>query len=205
MTVLTVYQKIITMKKFLTILVLTAVCGAANAIDNPKSPVGMAVVKSGSVFKLFYKGVKRSDVKVTIYNDKGEAVYKETLHKLESFVRPYNFSSIGEGDYTLELEGDDGKQSQAISYHNGSAPQTLMKLIKVSDANDKYVLSVANQGSAKIQVRIFDNANGLVYDKSEKLSGNFAQVYNLADLGSDFSFEVTDQQGITQTLVYNKK
>jgi hypothetical protein len=88
------------MKKFLTILVvLAAVSVAVNAknVDKPKSPVGMAVVKTGSIFKLYYKGAKSGDVKVTIYNDNNEKVYTETIRKIDSFMRPYNFSSLKEG------------------------------------------------------------------------------------------------------------
>jgi hypothetical protein len=193
------------MKKFLSILVVLAVvCSAAKAnIDDPKSGSGMAVVKSGDVFKLIYKGVKPGDIKVTIYNAQGKTIFQETLHKLASFVRPYNFSSIAEGEYTLELEGENGKQVQSISHRN-EASALPMKLVAVSGATNKYVLSVPNQGAGLMQVKIYDNTNGLVYDRTEKLDGNFARVYNLTDIGSGFSFEVTDVNGVTQTLVYER-
>jgi hypothetical protein len=63
---------------------------------------------------------------------------------------------------------------------------------------------VPNQGAGLMQVKIYDNANGLVYDRTEKLDGNFARVYNLTDIGLGFSFEVTDVNGVTQTLVYER-
>ena len=73
-----VYLKFPIMKKFLSILVvLAAVSGAvnANAIDNPKSETGLALMKSESGFKVFYKGSKVGKVRVTITNDKGESVF----------------------------------------------------------------------------------------------------------------------------------
>src|SRR5688572_11120670 len=111
------------MNKFLTILVmLTVVCSSvvANNIDNPKATTGMAVVKSGSIFKVYYRGLKRADVKVRILNEEGKAVHKETLKNIESFVRPYNFSTLREGNYTIELETEDGKQFTSIEYATGA-------------------------------------------------------------------------------------
>jgi hypothetical protein len=195
------------MKNLLTILVvLTAVCGAVNvnAIDKPKAPVGMAVVKSGSIFKVYYRGAKPGDVKVTIYNDKGVQVYKEKIHNLESFIRPYNFSTLSEGEYTVELEGEDGKQIQPLSYHITSTKK-LMKLAHVTGTDNKYLLMVANKGNDVLQVKIYDGSNSLLYNTTETIQGDFGKVYNLSTVGKNFSFEVTDQNGNTEILTYSGK
>lgn len=193
------------MRKYLTILVvLTAVCSSvsANEIDKPKTPVGMAVVKTGAIFKLYYKGLKPADVRVTIFNDKGIPVYKETLRHIESFMRPYNFSTLGEGDYTIELDGEEGKQIQKISYHKFSSKK-LMNIIRVAGSEDKYMLRVSNKGSEKLQIRIFDRSNALIYVGNENIEGDFAKIYDLGKTGSGFVFEITDKNGLTQSVTYN--
>jgi hypothetical protein len=192
------------MKKFLTmIVVLTVMYSAvvANAIDKPKSPVGTSVIKSGSVFKLFYKGTRPSDVTVTILDEKGTAVYKETLRNVENFMRPYNFSSLKEGEYTIELNHEDGKQLQKISYHNAvaTAQKKLMNLLRVP-GTEKYMLRVSNKGNETLKVSVFDAKHALVYSGTEKIDGDFAKIYDMNEVGQGFVIEVTDQNGITQSL-----
>jgi hypothetical protein len=192
------------MKNFLTILVLTAMCGAVNAneIDNPKASVGMAIMKTGSVIKLFYQGSVAADVKVSIFDAKGERVFRETFRNIENFVRPYNFSSLKEGEYTIELEGADGRQLQKVNYSKGKI-EKLMHLVRLAGAENKYVLTVANKGSEKLQVKIYDGENSLIYNETESFQGDFAKIYNLNKVGEKFLFEVTDQNGVSKSLTYS--
>lgn len=193
------------MKKFLTIFfVLTAVCGGvqANEIDNPKAAAGMAVMKSGSVIKLFYKGTVSGDVKVSIYSEKGEKVFTETIRNIENFVRPYNFSTLPEGAYTIELKGADGRQLQKVNYSKGKI-EKLMNLMHLTGSENKYVLTVANKGSEKLKVRIYDEKNNLLYNETEVIQGDFAKIYNLNKVSGRFLFEVTDQNGVTKSLTYS--
>ena len=189
------------MKKFLSLLgVLTVLVGVVNAnVDKPKSPAGMAVVKSVSGFKLFYQGEKRGDVKVTIYNASGQVVHKETLRNIESFVRPYNLTSLSDGDYTVELIGEDGRQVKTVSYSvakNGKH----MKLIRLAGTENKYFLAVANTGTDALRIKIYNESNTLIFNELEKIDGNFGKIYRLENVGKDFRFEITDRQGITKTL-----
>jgi hypothetical protein len=192
------------MKNFLTILVvLTAVAGAVNvnAIDKPKSPAGMAVMKSGSVFKLFYQGTKSDNIKVTIFNASGKPVFKESLRHVENFMRPYNFSSLPDGAYTIELDGEDGKQVQKINYQTGTS-QKLMSIVRVGGNSDKYMLRISNKGHETIQVKIYGQSGAMVYDGKEQLDGDFARIYDLKKIGNKFLFEVVDKNGNSETLTY---
>src|SRR5436190_16928107 len=121
------------MKKLFPLLALLIMIGSvamAAKSDNPKPTASVAVMKSGSTFKLFYKGVRTGNVKVTIYDSKNQAVFSETIKNLESFMRPYNFSSLDEGEYLIELKDQDGTQLEKISYHKGHV-ERLAKLVRV--------------------------------------------------------------------------
>jgi hypothetical protein len=197
------------MKKLFSILIaLTMVVGAVRANDaDPKSPKGMAVIKSGSIFKLFYKGEQSGDVKVKITDSRGDAVFTETIKNIESFVRPYNFSSLSEGEYTIELDGRDGKQAQHVSYvsHNNIIAPKLANILHVTGSNQSYMLTVSNKAGADVlKIKIYDAANSLVYSETQEIAGDFAKVYNLNKVGKNFSFEVTDSSGSTQLLTYNR-
>jgi hypothetical protein len=197
------------MKKIFSILLtLTLVVGVVRANDaDPKSPKGMAVIKSGSVFKLFYKGEQTGDVKVKIMDSHGDAVFTETIKNIESFVRPYNFSSLSEGEYTIELDGHDGKQTQHLSYvsHDNIVVSKLANILHVTGSAQRYMLTVSNKtGADVLKIKIYDAANSLVYSETQEITGDFAKVYNLNKVGRNFSFEVTDGSGSTQLLTYNR-
>jgi hypothetical protein len=197
------------MKKLLSILLtLTLVVGVVRAnVADPKSPLGMAVVKSGSGFKLFYKGEQTGDVKVKITDSRGGAVFSETIKNVESFVRPYNFSSLSDGEYTIELAGHDGKQTQHVSYVSESkiAAPKLANILHVTGSAQRYMLTVSNKtGNDVLKIKIYDDSNSLVYSETQEITGDFAKVYNLNKIGKNFTVEVTDRSGSTQWLTYNK-
>jgi len=160
----------------------------------PKSPVGIAVVKSGSIIKLFYRGEQSGKVKVTIYNDKGNAVFRETMYQIENFMRPYNFSELPEGEYTLELRDDQGLHYQKVT-HSSLIQKRVAHLIRLNEAENKYMLAIPNVGPDALTVKIYDKDNILLYQGTEAIEGNFAKVYNLNGLSQNFRFEILDGQG----------
>jgi hypothetical protein len=191
------------MKKiFLMVITLAVFAGVSNAgpVDEIKSPTGVGVMKSGSTFKLYYKGAKAGTVKVSIYNNSGELVFNETLKNVESFMRPYNFSGLSEGDYTIAVTNDNGRQIEKIRYWKGKADR--FATVKRIAGSDKYVLSVSNKRSNRLTVRIYDGNGTKVYDASENVSGDFAKVYSLSNVDGDVFFEISDSNGIVSTIQY---
>jgi hypothetical protein len=190
------------MKKILSLVVALIVVGYVQANGtSPKSPVGMSVVKSGDVVKLFYRGEKSGKVKVTICNDKGQKVFVEVMRKTEHFMRPYNFSSLPEGNYTIELADEQGVRTEKVNHSSPSQDtKQLAHLTLVNDQEAKYLLAVANAGSDALTVRIFDERNNLLYEETEIVDGNFARLYNLHKVDGNHTFEVTDDDGNAHRL-----
>jgi hypothetical protein len=159
-------------------------------------------MKSEKGFKVFYKGSKSGTVKVTITNAEGENIFKETLKNVESFMRPYDLSSIEEGDYTIQISSAEGKQVEKFSYTQNKV-EKLMHLIKLKDSNGKFVLTVPNKnGAGRLKVNIYDQNYRLVYNATEDITGDFAKVYDLESLGKNFIFEVNDGNRSTHTLTH---
>jgi hypothetical protein len=191
------------MKKFLlSLLAVAMIASGASATgnDDTKSPTGVAVLKSGSTFKVIYKGDKEGTVKVTIYDAASKTVFSETLRKVESFVRPYNFSSLPEGDYTIEVADQNGKQVEKIGYYKGVLKR-YVNLKKLAAADSRYLLTVTNKGKESLTIEIFNNAGRLVFSDKQNINGDFGKVYNLKGLPGDFSFQVTDSAGATKTVM----
>ena len=187
------------MKKTLSVLVVLMVFSSvvfARRLDNPGATPSAAVVKIGTTFKLYYKGSQQADVKVSILDAGNHLVFSETIKDVEGFVRPYNFENLPEGDYTIKISDKNGRQIEKISYKQEKS-EALSHLLKVAGTDAKYLLTVANRGESDVTVRIYDNANKMIYSQKEKVSSDFAKVYNLEGIGGEFIFEVTDETGTT--------
>ena len=183
------------MKKILAlVLVLFAVAQVdANDVD-PKSPVGMSVIKSGTLVKLYYRGEQSGKVKVTIYNHSGRVVFKEILKDTEHFMRPYNFVSLPDGEYTIELDDESGKRYQKVTYSTRKQ-EIVAHLTRLNKNENRYMLAVPNIGKETLTVRIYDGHNKMIYTETQKVEGNFAKMYNLNSVSGATTFEVLDKTG----------
>ncbi len=167
--------------------------------DRPEVVTGMAVMKQGSMVKLFYKGSKQADVKVSIYNASNKLVFAETIRKVDNFVRPYNFSNLEQGQYRIETVGEDGRQVERVNYTLEKV-EKLANVLRVYGDKDKYMLTVSNKGTEVITVKIYNADGKLLYSQSESVTGDFARLYNLENYRDSVVFEVSDSKGITKML-----
>lgn len=171
----------------------------ARPIDNPVTTTGVAVMKSGTTFKLYYKGAEQSDVKVAILDSGERLIFSETIKKVDGFVRPYNFANLPEGNYTIEISDKAGRHAEKVKYSKGKV-EKLVNVVKVTGAGDKYLLTVSNKQADDITVKIFDETNNVIYSQRERVISDFAKIYNLERFSGKFIFEITDSKGITKSL-----
>jgi hypothetical protein len=191
------------MKKILSVfLMIGVVAGTASANDNemPNATSGVAVVSDGATFRLYYRGTDKNNVKISIRNEEDDIVYSEVIRKSTGFVRPYNFSKLPEGKYTIEIEDNSGTQLESVMYRRAGVDR-LAHLQKVA-GSQRYVLSLPGKASGEVSIRIFDANSALIYNKSEYIAGDFAKMYNLEKFEGRFMFEITDTSGNATTISY---
>lgn len=164
------------------------------------SSVAVTNVTGSSVFKLYYKALNSGRVKVSILDATQSAVYSETITKTDGFARPYNFSSLPEGEYTILVEDASGKMVEKVKYGMGKV-EKLINVTKISGTDSKYLLSVASKRSDAITVKIFDSNGLLLLDQGYDVKGEFAQVFNLKNIKS-FTIQVEDSEGILKSISY---
>ena len=185
------------MKNILSIvMVLLLVSGSsfARRLNEPSPSSGAGVMKNGTTFKVFYKGASRADVKVSIYNSNDQLVFKETLKKVDGFARPYNFASLPEGAYTIEVFDGHSTVTETVS-HGDPAPRRQAHVTNVSGAAGKYLLMVPNKTPDVITVSIYDTNHNLLYSGREVIESDFAKVYNLRSERGKPLFQITDSKG----------
>jgi hypothetical protein len=156
----------------------------------------MSVVKAGNIFKLFYRAEQPGDVHVNIYNKEGQIVFSEVIRKTDNFMRPYNFSTLPEGDYTITLRDGQAKRIEHVR-HFHPASSRIVNAIRINKDENRYLLAVPNVGRDVLTIRIFDDSHSLLFEGDESVDGNFAKVYNLNDVKGAQLFEVTDGRGRT--------
>jgi hypothetical protein len=189
------------MKKILSLVVALIAIGQVSAKGiEPKSPVGISVLKQGAVVKLFYRGEQSGKVKVTIFNERGDVIYREILANTDQFMRPYNFSSLPQGEYTIELKDEQGRRVLQVN-HKFSQEKRTAHLTRLNDHENKFMLAVPNEGPDDLQIRIMDENNAVLYQETEHIEGDFAKVYQFRHVTGPHVFEVSDKMGRVSRLV----
>ncbi len=98
--------------------VLVFACILSSFATSANSPASMKVTSSpsASVFNITYRSQEEGKVTISIYNKKNQLVFTEKIQHVVSFIRPYNFSKLGEGEYTIEVSDKHGKQVEKINF-----------------------------------------------------------------------------------------
>ena len=192
------------MKSKINALVIACVMMSFAAVA--ASPVTMSVTtSSASVFKINYKTAEVGTVKISIYDNNNQLVFVEVLNNVASFVRPYNFTEMSEGEYTIVVATKNGKQAEKVNY-SVSKVESVISVSEVANAENKYMLNVTNNGTEEVYVRIFNNENILVHEQSVQATGSFGLIYNLNKLKSttesNVTFEVSTSSGKFEKITF---
>lgn len=186
------------MKKFVMIVSALA-CTLTLAVaegDYPESVSGMRVLRQDeSSYKLIYKSVEKSDVKVQIFNEKNALVFTETIRHSDGFSRPYNFASLPEGSYTIKLDNGSNWLTETVDYKFGRS-EKLAQLIKLG--NGKYLLTVPGKGRDNVSITVYNAEGTAIHRGNHNVSGDFSQVFDLSAVEGSFSLEVGDASGASK-------
>lgn len=147
-----------------------------------------------SIFNLVYSGTDARNVSIKILNAKGNVVFTENIRKIDSFSRPYNFSQLPEGIYTLEISDKNGKITEQVDYRVGSTVKPSFNYINVShmpNQADHYKLTIVNGDELVADVKILDTDNHVLYTSTENIDGNFAKLYDLSKVQGNVRFEIS--------------
>ncbi len=191
------------MKKIFALSLSVLLCTVvfAGGTDFSSGASGIAVVKrDANTFKLIYKAEKAGYVKVSIRDSRHRTVFYESIKTVEGFTRPYNFQSLQEGDYTLEIIDNAGLHIEKI--HNYADQGEKLFNVRKLEGEDKLILTVSGKGTETFHVKIYDGSDVLVYNEDKTVTGDFARIYNLKNLEGGIRFEVTGANGKSKVIRY---
>lgn len=179
-------------------VLVSSLAFAGGRDESPKTSSGMAVVKRGiSSYKLIYKSELASDVKVKIFNAKNDLVFSETIRNSNGFIRPYDFGKLGEGEYTIRLDNGSNWLMETVKYVAGQ-PELLAHLTKLNDG--RILLSVPGYGEDRLSINVLNSLGETIHHYENKVSGDFAEVFNVSLVEGPVSIEVSNQRGVSTIL-----
>jgi hypothetical protein len=166
-------------------------------------PLTVTPSANADTYKLTYKAAEAGKVTVTILNNDKQTVFTEVLRNVSSFVRPYNFSGLSEGQYFIKLEDKNGSHIEEIKVSRSS---TSIRVRELANENQKFIMTVINNKNEKVSVRIYESQKGLLYETEMEVNGASSVLYNLAALSIDptavIFFEVSTSTGKVETAMF---
>jgi len=191
------------MKSKINALIIACVMMSFAAVA--ASPIAFSVTSStANVFNISYKTAEVSNVRISIYNNSTELVFTEVLNNVASFVRPYNFSELTEGEYTIVVSNKNSTQTEKVNFTSNKI-NSIISVSEVANAENKYALNVTNNGTEDVYVRIFDNST-LLHEQSVQVTGSFGLIYNLSKVkstaGASITFEVSTASGKFEKITF---
>ncbi len=193
------------MKKISLLIVGVLLCTLvfANGTDDPKaSASSVAVTNSAgsSLFKLYYTANSVDDVKVSILGSSGKLLFTEVIRKTKGFIRPYNFSGLNEGEYSIKVENAITQNIEHVIYGTKKVDK-LINIVKLNDRG-KYLFTVKSKLADNVNVNIYDASNQLILSQKQFVDKEFAEVFNIKNINT-FTIEVTDDNGVIKSVDYN--
>lgn len=166
------------MKSFKSILMGTAlvlISGAVLASGNLQVNI-VPVAKNKT--KVYATNVEKSKFEIEVKNDKGATVYyKRTVTPESTYAKYYNFSMLGNGDYTLTVKVDDELLESTLRVQNGQVE--VVKQRKEVEPfftlkGNRLEMSWLNFSKENATMLVYNN-NQLIFEK--QLDQQFALNY----------------------------
>jgi hypothetical protein len=175
---------------------------SAKEIEKPatNSTIVVTNLSGSTLYKLHYQSTKTQNVKVSLLDEKGNMVFQEKIRKTDRFIRPYNFKDLERGEYTIQVEDENGKTFEKVNF-NKTKIEKWVKVYKMTGQENRFSLIVSSAKKDNVTISIFDGENNLIHSQTQVVDGSFAQLYNVKGVES-FSIEVTDSNGLVKSVKF---
>lgn len=162
----------------------------AGVEKNPNSTTEMAVLKNGNVVKVHYSGEKERNVRITIYNNKRQAVFQEEVKGHAAFIRPYNLVVLPKGEYIIELNDGNEVYEESINFYKAKS-EVLSSIVK--SAPDKFMLTLYSAQETSVKILLRDESSNILFSDRIRLKGGSAKLFNLKNIDSAVSVDLISE------------
>ncbi len=130
-------------------------------------------------FVLNFENEKQEKVKVKIYDSNSRLIFSEVLGKESQIQRIYDMTAVGEGTYTVSIEGEFYKETKTVTI-NGKLKNNFIAAFSPVVINNKVFASIEdNKGVVKLMLT--DNNGNVLYEETVS-EQNMERSFNLEKL-----------------------
>ncbi|WP_291727791.1 T9SS type A sorting domain-containing protein [Bernardetia sp.] len=115
-------------------------------------------------FLLKFENEKEEKVKIKIYNSDLQLVHSEALGKKAQIQRLYDMSALGEGTYTVVLEGETYKEKRTVTLVN-PLENNFIATFSPKATHKKVFASVENN-KGTVKLTLTDINGNILYEES---------------------------------------
>ncbi len=111
-------------------------------------------------------------------------VFEDVIERYKHRVK-YDLTTLPNGTYTIKVN-----QSNIITYYEVQITASIVNLLdtksyyrpSIQQFNNKLIVKAALENKEDVKVRIYDNADDLVYQYHIEKNNSFSQTFNLENL-----------------------
>jgi len=186
--------------KILTIIMVVffgfaTIVGSGDDLDEPVQVIPADI----GVFKLIYLRRSSEPVQISVLNSHGDLLESDHADSYEKFIREYDLSKHGSGEYVFRTEDDEGLKDYKIYYESTIG----LTLYRMGQCN-KFKLNV-EKPTGSLLISIYKFNGQLIEQDRINSSKPFSRVYDLTEienLNSGLSFVVVDDSGIPKEATF---
>jgi hypothetical protein len=152
------------------------------------------------VYNLLYRSNTPGKVLVSIRDAKGKLILVDYIRNKDGFMRPYNFSTLTEGNYLVEVTDHNGKMSMPVEHKSHEVKNSIKADVKALSNDRKYELLMLGNLSKGVKVTIYNKYDKVIFTEVITMPGGFSKVYDLTKVEDrEVTFEVRSEKKIILT------
>lgn len=193
------------MKKLTALAVLLTVIGTASFASS--GPLGensnfKLINKADSKYELIYVSTEQSDVRITIYDNRGKNIETNTVKDVTKFRRTFDFSKLEPGKYSIVVKNEDGTAKEEIAYN--VEQEQLKTFVSAIPDSKSLKLHVGDFNAEKpVNVKIYNEDNRVIYRDNITNAEAFSKVYNLKNKKAGFYTVQVENNGEIKSFTHS--
>jgi hypothetical protein len=175
-------MKVLVKLSVMAFMVLAANPIWANEDNTLNALVSVEKIEPGKV-QVAYYGKSPRVVRVSIYNEDNQAVFKESIKSITGIKKPYNLTELPYGEYQFKIRVNDEITVHNVKHEAPMYPGNVMMQAE-SFGEGKIKTMVMGPGVKNFKLRIYDQNNKLLFQQDINQKENYGRVFNLQESGA---------------------
>lgn len=150
-----------------------------------------------NMYKLVYKPYQKGLVNISVINEKGKVMMKESINDKNGFIRKYDLNGVEPGKYYFVIQDETGKSTKMIN---------IQREFKVDlDRFGDLISLTAFNHDQELVVNIYDHKDELIVSDRILDKKYSRKNYDISSFyGENLLVEVVDKTGIVESFSLQK-